>query len=113
MEMPRTDATSIMLSISGSSRRDFFAQRGCEKSAESPKRSDEKVKRWAEYLWKIFEKGEKVGDVDKLSLQKLCKVQRIGRRGLEKPGVAKRKKKRYNSLAIKNKQIVNYLTIIF
>ena len=71
------------------------------------------MKIWAEYLWKIFEKGEKVGDVDKLSLQKLCKVQRIGRRGLEKPGVAKRKKKRYKSLAIKNKQIVSYLTIIF
>ena len=54
-----------------------------------------------------------MGDVDKLSLQKLCKVQRISGEELEKPGVAKRKKKRYNSLAIKNKQIVNYLTIIF
>ena len=72
----------------------FFAQRDCEKSAESPKKSVGKMERWAEYPWVFFEKGEKVGDVDKLSLQKLCKVQRKGHWELEKSGVAKRKKKK-------------------
>ena len=58
-----------------------------------------------------FRKRRKSGRCGQIEFAKV--VQRIGRRGLEKPGVAKRKKKRYNSLAIKNKQIVSYLTIIF
>ena len=57
-------------------------------------------------------KKEKVGDVDKFDLQKLCKVQRTHHQSLGKSEIAKREKKRYNTSAIKNKQIVNYLTII-